>query len=73
MTPLEGEHEREPRQHSNELIACERMNCLLSGDVGSGKTLVSAISLVVADNAGGEEVLDASIQTLIPCDLILAL
>ncbi len=49
------------------------MNCLLSGDVGSDKTLVSAISLVVADNAGGEEVLDASIQTLIPCDLFLAL
>ena len=45
------------------------MNCLLPGDVGSGKTPVAAISLVVAANAGGEEVLYAPIQTQTPCDV----
>ena len=61
-TPFKGEQERELRQLSDGLIVCGRMNCLRPGDVGSGKALVAANSLVAAVSAGGQEVLKALIR-----------
>ncbi|MEO9826259.1 MAG: ATP-dependent DNA helicase RecG [Paracoccaceae bacterium] len=49
---------------SDDLAAPERMNRLLQGDVGSGKTLVALMSLLVAVEAGGQGVLMAPTEIL---------
>ena len=48
----------------NDLAAPVRMNRLLQGDVGSGKTLVAFMALLVAVEAGGQGVLMAPTEIL---------
>ncbi len=52
-----GAQERAMREISDDMAASERMNRLLQGDVGSGKTLVAFMSLLAAVEAGGQGVL----------------
>lgn len=47
-----------------DLSKSERMNRLLMGDVGSGKTLVALLSLLIAVEAGGQGVLMAPTEIL---------
>jgi ATP-dependent DNA helicase RecG len=49
---------------SDDLAAMERMNRLLQGDVGAGKTLVALMALLVAVEAGGQGVLMAPTEIL---------
>ena len=49
---------------SNDLAAPERMNRLLQGDVGAGKTLVALMALLVAVEAGGQGVMMAPTEIL---------
>ena len=49
---------------SDDLAAPERMNRLLQGDVGSGKTLVALMALLVAVEAGGQGVMMAPTEIL---------
>lgn len=48
----------------HDLSTSERMNRLLMGDVGSGKTLVALMSLLVAVESGGQGVLMAPTEIL---------
>lgn len=48
----------------NDLAAQQRMNRLLQGDVGSGKTLVAFMGLLAAIEAGGQGVLMAPTEIL---------
>lgn len=50
--PLTGAQERVTREILQDLRKSERMNRLLQGDVGSGKTVVAAICLYASVNAG---------------------
>ncbi len=61
---LTGAQERALREISDDMAASERMNRLLQGDVGSGKTLVAFMSLLVAVEAGGQGVL------MVPTELL---
>ncbi|NNE89830.1 MAG: ATP-dependent DNA helicase RecG, partial [Silicimonas sp.] len=49
---------------SDDLAAPERMNRLLQGDVGAGKTLVALMALLVAVEAGGQGVMMAPTEIL---------
>jgi ATP-dependent DNA helicase RecG len=49
---------------SADMAAPERMNRLLQGDVGSGKTLVALLALLVAVEAGGQGVMMAPTEIL---------
>ena len=59
-----GAQERAMREISEDLADSARMNRLLQGDVGSGKTLVAFMSLLVAVEAGGQGVLMAPTEIL---------
>ena len=59
-----GAQERATREISEDLAAPERMNRLLQGDVGSGKTYVAFMSLLAAVEAGGQGVLMAPTEIL---------
>ncbi|NND21057.1 MAG: ATP-dependent DNA helicase RecG [Silicimonas sp.] len=59
-----GAQERAIREISDDLAAGERMNRLLQGDVGSGKTLVALMAMLVAVEAGGQGVMMAPTEIL---------
>ncbi|MDE0695536.1 MAG: ATP-dependent DNA helicase RecG, partial [Boseongicola sp.] len=59
-----GAQERAMREISEDLADSARMNRLLQGDVGSGKTLVAFMSLLTAVEAGGQGVLMAPTEIL---------
>ena len=59
-----GAQDRAIREISEDMAAPERMNRLLQGDVGSGKTLVALMSLLVAVEAGGQGVMMAPTEIL---------
>ncbi|MYI67215.1 MAG: DEAD/DEAH box helicase, partial [Boseongicola sp. SB0673_bin_14] len=59
-----GAQERAMREISEDLADSARMNRLLQGDVGSGKTFVAFMSLLVAVEAGGQGVLMAPTEIL---------
>jgi ATP-dependent DNA helicase RecG len=56
--------ERAIREITDDLASPERMNRLLQGDVGSGKTLVALMALLVAVEAGGQGALMAPTEIL---------
>lgn len=62
-TPTNAQ-ERAIREISDDLASAERMNRLLQGDVGAGKTLVALMALLVAVEAGGQGVLMAPTEIL---------
>lgn len=59
-----GAQERAMRQIAEDMAAGVRMNRLLQGDVGSGKTLVAFMALLVAVEAGGQGVMMAPTEIL---------
>ena len=59
-----GAQERTIREIADDMGTGERMNRLLQGDVGSGKTLVALMSLLVAVEAGGQGVMMAPTEIL---------
>ncbi len=59
-----GAQERAIREISDDLARPVRMNRLLQGDVGAGKTLVALMSLLVAVEAGGQGVMMAPTEIL---------
>ncbi len=59
-----GAQERAIREISVDMAAPVRMNRLLQGDVGSGKTLVAFLALLVAVEAGGQGVMMAPTEIL---------
>ena len=59
-----GAQQRAITEISNDMALPERMNRLLQGDVGSGKTLVAFMALLVAVEAGGQGVMMAPTEIL---------
>lgn len=59
-----GAQERAIREIADDLAAPERMNRLLQGDVGAGKTLVALMSLLAVVEAGGQGVMMAPTEIL---------
>ena len=59
-----GAQERAGAEISADMAADVRMNRLLQGDVGSGKTLVAFLALLVAVEAGGQGVMMAPTEIL---------
>lgn len=59
-----GAQDRAIREISDDLARDQRMNRLLQGDVGAGKTLVALMALLVAVEAGGQGVLMAPTEIL---------
>ncbi|MCI2393227.1 ATP-dependent DNA helicase RecG [Aliiroseovarius sediminis] len=59
-----GAQSRAVEEISADLASGKRMNRLLQGDVGSGKTLVALLSLLVAVEAGGQGVMMAPTEIL---------
>lgn len=59
-----GAQERAMREIFDDLAVSERMNRLLQGDVGSGKTIVAFMALLAAVEAGGQGVLMAPTELL---------
>lgn len=59
-----GAQERAIREVTADLASPERMNRLLQGDVGAGKTLVALMSLLAAVEAGGQGVMMAPTEIL---------
>ncbi|WP_055087245.1 ATP-dependent DNA helicase RecG [Jannaschia donghaensis] len=59
-----GAQQRAVEEIAADLAAPHRMNRLLQGDVGSGKTLVALMSLLTAVEAGGQGVLMAPTEIL---------
>ncbi len=59
-----GAQERSIREVSDDLARPERMNRLLQGDVGSGKTLVALMALLVAVESGGQGAMMAPTEIL---------
>jgi ATP-dependent DNA helicase RecG len=62
-TPTNAQ-ERAIREISADMAGAERMSRLLQGDVGSGKTLVALMALLVAVEAGGQGVMMAPTEIL---------
>ncbi|MDJ1015641.1 MAG: ATP-dependent DNA helicase RecG [Paracoccaceae bacterium] len=61
---LTGAQERAAREIAEDMGGPARMNRLLQGDVGAGKTVVALLSLLVAVEAGGQGVLMAPTEIL---------
>ncbi|MDJ0640128.1 MAG: ATP-dependent DNA helicase RecG [Paracoccaceae bacterium] len=59
-----GAQERAFRDIADDMARPERMNRLLQGDVGAGKTLVALMALLTAVEAGGQGVLMAPTEIL---------
>ncbi|MEM7642522.1 MAG: ATP-dependent DNA helicase RecG [Pseudomonadota bacterium] len=59
-----GAQSRSADEIAGDMAAPRRMNRLLQGDVGSGKTLVALLALVTAVEAGGQGVLMAPTEIL---------
>ncbi|SFC56613.1 ATP-dependent DNA helicase RecG [Tropicimonas isoalkanivorans] len=59
-----GAQERAIREISDDMAGPRRMARLLQGDVGSGKTLVAVMALLVAVEAGGQGVMMAPTEIL---------
>jgi ATP-dependent DNA helicase RecG len=59
-----GAQERAIREISDDMATELRMNRLLQGDVGAGKTLVAMMALLVAVEAGGQGVMMAPTEIL---------
>ncbi len=59
-----GAQDRSIREITADMAAPVRMNRLLQGDVGSGKTLVAFLALLVAVEAGGQGVMMAPTEIL---------
>ncbi len=59
-----GAQTRAVEEISADLASGKRMNRLLQGDVGSGKTLVALLSLLIAVEAGGQGVMMAPTEIL---------
>lgn len=59
-----GAQTRAVAEIAADMAAPERMNRLLQGDVGSGKTLVAFLALTIAVEAGGQGVLMAPTEIL---------
>ncbi len=59
-----GAQDRAVREISEDMASPLRMNRLLQGDVGSGKTLVAFLALLVAVEAGGQGVMMAPTEIL---------
>ncbi len=59
-----GAQQRTIAEIAADMAAPERMNRLLQGDVGSGKTLVALMALLVAVEAGGQGVMMAPTEIL---------
>ena len=62
--PLTGAQTRAIAEIAADMGAALRMNRLLQGDVGSGKTLVAFVALLVAVEAGGQGVMMAPTELL---------
>ena len=61
---LTGAQVRTMKEISSDMESAIRMNRLLQGDVGSGKTLVAMMSLLIAVEAGGQGVMMAPTEVL---------
>ena len=59
-----GAQERSMAEISADMARPDRMNRLLQGDVGAGKTLVAFMSLLIAVEAGGQGVMMAPTEIL---------
>ena len=59
-----GAQDRAIREIAEDMASPDRMNRLLQGDVGAGKTLVGLMSLLVAVEAGGQGVMMAPTEIL---------
>ena len=59
-----GAQERAIREITEDMATPNRMNRLLQGDVGAGKTLVAFMALLVAVEAGGQGVMMAPTEIL---------
>ncbi|WP_460273834.1 ATP-dependent DNA helicase RecG [Celeribacter sp. ULVN23_4] len=59
-----GAQARAMEEIAADMAAAQRMNRLLMGDVGSGKTLVALMALLVAVEAGGQGVMMAPTEIL---------
>ena len=59
-----GAQRRAVREITEDMATARRMNRLLQGDVGSGKTLVAMLALVAAVEAGGQGVMMAPTEIL---------
>ena len=59
-----GAQQRAIEEISADMASSERMNRLLQGDVGAGKTLVALMALLVAVEAGGQGVMMAPTSIL---------
>lgn len=62
--PPTGAQTRAVAEITADMASPQRMNRLLQGDVGSGKTLVAALALAAAAEAGGQGVLMAPTEIL---------
>ncbi|WBU54290.1 ATP-dependent DNA helicase RecG [Paracoccus sp. SCSIO 75233] len=62
--PPTGAQRRAVAEIAADMAAPERMNRLLQGDVGAGKTLVAMLSLLIAVEAGGQGVMMAPTELL---------
>ncbi|MFD1795966.1 ATP-dependent DNA helicase RecG [Paracoccus aurantiacus] len=62
--PPTGAQSRAVAEIAADMAADTRMNRLLQGDVGAGKTLVAMLSLLIAVEAGGQGVLMAPTEIL---------
>ena len=62
--PPTGAQSRAFREISEDMASDRRMNRLLQGDVGAGKTLVAMLSALTAVEAGGQAVLMAPTEIL---------
>lgn len=62
--PLTGAQERATGEIADDMASDRRMNRLLQGDVGAGKTLVAFLALLIAVEAGGQGAMMAPTEIL---------